>query len=83
VLPASTANMPLALECPTAHALIAVSSAGTAAPVATTLYLIDGWDFSVAIAPSIRGWMFAEPGVAMNSAISPDGTSETMWSPIC
>ena len=32
----------------------------------------------VSCAPSMRGWMFSEPGVAMKSATSPDGTSSTM-----
>ena len=36
----------------------------------------------VSSAPSMRGWMFAEPGVAMNSATSPDGTSSMMRLPI-
>ena len=53
---------------------------GNAAPVVTTWTLIPGCDFSVAWAPSIRGWMFSDPGVAMNSATSPDGTSEAMCS---
>jgi Kef-type K+ transport system membrane component KefB len=33
-------------------------------------------------APSIRGWMFSEPGVAMNSATLPSGTSSTIRLPI-
>ena len=34
------------------------------------------------IAPSIRGWMLSEPGVAMNSATFPEGTSWTIRLPI-
>ena len=44
--------------------------------------VIDEWLLSVSFAPSIRGWMFSEPGVAMNSATSPDGTSCAMCAPI-
>src|SRR3954465_7218588 len=39
-------------------------------------------DLSVWRAPSMRGWMLAEPGVAMNSATSPDGTSCAIRLPI-
>ena len=49
------------------------------APVAISTKLIglpDAW--IAAFAPSIRGWMFNDPGVAMKPAISPLGTSETM-----
>ncbi len=35
-----------------------------------------------ASAPSMRGWMLSAPGVAMNSATSPLGTSSTMRLPI-
>ena len=35
-----------------------------------------------AVAPSIRGWMFSCPGVAMNSATSPLPTSLTIRWPI-
>ena len=34
------------------------------------------------IAPSMRGWMFSEPGVAMNSATLPSPTSSTIRLPI-
>ena len=61
---------------------IVESSCGSAAPVATTLYL-TAEPFSTEIAPSMRGWMFAEPGVAMNSATLPEGTSALIFSPIC
>jgi hypothetical protein len=46
--------------------------------------VIGAPDFLIAlIAPSIRGWMFAAPGVAMNSATSPEPTRLTIRSPIC
>ena len=53
-----------------------------AAPVATTWVLMPELFFRVARAPSMRGWMFSEPGVAMNSATSPEGTSDWMCWPI-
>ena len=58
------------------------SSAGSAAPVAMTSGLMPGWPLRTCRAPSIRGWMFDWPGVAMNSATSPDGTSSAMRLPI-
>ena len=42
------------------------------------------WLLSVSLAPSIRGWMLAAPGVAMNNAMwPPDGSRLAMCSPIC
>ena len=50
------------------------SSSLSSAPVAIDLYSIGLPESLIAwIAPSIRGWMFSEPGVAMNSATLPDG----------
>ena len=51
--------------------------------MAIDLYSIDLPESLIAlIAPSIRGWMFSEPGVAMNSATLPSGTSSTIRLPI-
>ena len=69
VEPASTANMPLASLLPRYHASMRESSSLSSAPVATVLYSMSLPDFLIeSIAPSMRGWMFSEPGVAMNSA---------------
>ena len=60
-----------------------LSSAGTAAPVATVWVVMPLPDFLItSSAPSMRGWMFEAPGVAMNSATSPDGTRSTIFLPI-
>ena len=51
--------------------------------MATVWWVIGLPDFLIAsIAPSIRGWMFSEPGVAMNSATSPSPTRSTIRLPI-
>jgi hypothetical protein len=40
-------------------------------------------DFLIeSIAPSMRGWMFSEPGVAMNRPTLPEPTSSTIRLPI-
>ena len=52
-----------------------MSSLLRSASVATIFGLIGLPDCLIAaIAPSMRGWMFSAPGVAMNSATSPFGT---------
>ena len=51
--------------------------------MAIALYSMSLPDFLIeSIAPSIRGWMFSEPGVAMNSATLPESTSSTIRLPI-
>ena len=73
MLPESTANIPLMFECPWAYDWITASSFGCAAPVATVSTL--SFDPIESFAPSMRGWMLSDPGVAMNSAMSlPAGT---------
>ena len=63
VEPASTANMPLASLLPRYHASMRDSSSLSSAPVATVLYWMSLPDFLIeSIAPSMRGWMFSEPG---------------------
>ena len=56
------------------------SSPGTAAPVAIVSTL--SFEPIDCLAPSIRGWMLSAPGVAMNRAMSPDGTRPRMRLPI-
>jgi len=59
------------------------SSSLSSAPVATVLYWMSLPDFLIeSITPSMRGWMFREPGVAMNSPILPEPTSSTIRLPI-
>ena len=73
--------MPFVLVWPLAYAWIVESSCGTAAPVAMTCVVIEGWLFSTDCTPLIRGSRLSAPGVAMNSARSPDGTSSAMRPP--
>ena len=59
------------------------SSSLSSAPVATVLVSIGLPESLIAlIAPSMRGWMFSEPGVAMNRPTLPEGTSSTIRLPI-
>ena len=75
--------MPLASLLPMAHASMRESSSLSSAPVATVLYSIGLPESLIAlIAPSMRGWMFSEPGVAMNSADLARGDQVTMRLPI-
>ena len=60
---------------------------GTSALVPTAVNLIDLPDCLIASeAPSIRGWMFRAPGVAMKPTASPDSRPEAIarwpsWNP--
>ena len=77
--PASTANIPLTFLWPWAYASMVDSSLGSSAPLATAVKLIGLPDALIAsLAPSMRGWMFSEPGVAMKPTASPPCMSEEM-----
>ena len=58
------------------------SSAGSSAPVVMTCVLMPETFLRTLRAPSIRGWMLDCPGVAMNSATSPEGTRPWIRLPI-
>ena len=76
--------MPFASLLARYQASIVESSFGSAAPVATDFAVMPLPLFLIVfIAPSMRGWMFSDPGVAMKRATLPDPpTRSTMCSPI-
>src|SRR6478736_1819378 len=71
VEPASTANAPLSVAlAPVRNAFSAADSPEVSAPVATD-FTVNPAGLRTDTAPSKRGWMLPEPGVAMKMTTSP------------
>jgi hypothetical protein len=65
--------MPVRFECPRAYASMTDRPLVTSAFVATGVNVIDlPESLNACCAPSMRGWMFRAPGVAMKPATAPE-----------